>query len=209
MLSGKLRKGWRPMDDDQPKSLKNPEQIALRVAALSKPEIIPLADFVKTLGRDQFGDVPNFDPYDGGVNAEALFLLEKPGEKAIESGFVSRNNNDDTAANILKFMKEADICRTKTCLWNAVPGRKSPGKPTPFEIQQGAMALSSLLRILEKVRVVVLVGNEAGRAWLSAENLRPLPIINSAHPSPVTRKYNLEMWQAIPAQWAKVKPFLS
>jgi uracil-DNA glycosylase len=197
------------MADDQPKSLKDPEQIAIRVAALSKPCIKPLVDFVKTLGHDEYGDVPNFDPYDGGVDAEALFLLEKPGEKAIESGFVSRNNNDDTAANIIKFMKEADISRAKTCLWNAVPGRKSPGKPTLLEIQQGAMALSSLLRVLNKVRVVVLVGNEAGRAWLSAENIRPLPTINSAHPSPVTRKYNLAMWQAIPSQWAKVKPFLS
>jgi uracil-DNA glycosylase len=196
------------MDDDQPKSLKDPEQIALRVAALSKPHIKPLADFVKTLGRDEYGEVPNFDPNDGGVDAEALFLLEKPGEKAIESGFVSRNNNDDTAANILRFMKEADIPRKKTCLWNAVPGRKTPGKPTTLEIQQGATALADLLRILGKVQVVVLVGKEAGQAWLSAENLRPLPTIKSAHPSPTTRKYYPDLWQAIPAQWAKVKPFL-
>ena len=197
------------MDDDQPKSLKDPEQIALRVAALSMPRIKPLTDFVKTLGRDEYGDVPNFDPYDGGVDAEALFLLEKPGKNAIESGFVSRNNNDETAANIFRFMKEADICRKKTCLWNAVPGRKSPGKPTTLEIQQGAAVLSNLLGILGKVRVVVLVGNEAGRAWLSAENLRPVPIINSAHPGPTARKFNQELWQAIPAQWAKVKPYLS
>jgi uracil-DNA glycosylase len=197
------------MDDDQPKSLRDPEQIAIRVAALSKPRIKPLADFVKTLGRDEYGDVPNFDPYDGGVNAEALFLLEKPGKNAIESGFVSRNNDDETAANIFRFMKEADICRKKTCLWNAVPGRKSPGKPTTLEIQQGAAVLSNLLGILGKVRVVVLVGNEAGRAWLSAENLRPVPIINSAHPGPTTRRFNQDLWRGIPAQWAKVKPFLS
>ena len=196
------------MNDDQPKSLKDPEQIALRVAALSKPRIKPLADFVKTLGHDEYGEVPNFDPYDGGVDAEALFLLEKPGEKAIESGFVSRNNNDDTAANILRFMKEADIPRKKTCLWNAVPGRKSPGKPTALEIQQGAAALADLLRILNNIKVVVLVGNEADRAWFSAKNMRPLPIIKSAHPSPTTRKYNPDMWREIPAQWAKVKPFL-
>lgn len=196
------------MDDDRQKSLKDSGQIALRVAALSKPHIKPLADFVKTLRQLGYGEVPNFDPEDGGVDAKALFLLEKPGEKAIESGFVSRNNNDETAANIFRFMEEAGIPRKKTCLWNAVPGRNGPGKPTAPEIRQGAKALADLLRILDKVRVVVLVGNEAGEAWLLAEIQPCLPIIKSAHPGPTNRKFNSDLWKAIPTQWAKVKPFL-
>ncbi len=197
------------MDDDRTKSLKDPAQIALRVTALlKKPCMAPLVEFVKTLRRQGYGEVPNFDPEDGGVNAKALFLLEKPGEKAIASGFVSRDNNDETAANIFRFMEKAGVPRKQTCLWNAVPGRNGPGKPTASEIQEGAKALAHLLRILEKVQVVVLVGKEAEKAWLLAENIPPLPIIPSAHPSPINRGYNRAQWEAIPSQWKKVKPFL-
>lgn len=196
------------MDECRPKSLKDPRQIALRVAALSKPHIKPLADFVKTLRQHGYGEVPNFDPEDGGVNAKALFLLEKPGKKAIKSGFVSRDNNDETAANIFRFMKEAGIPRTKTCLWNAVPGRNGSGKPNAPELRQGGVALADLLRILDKVRVVVLVGNKACEAWRLVEDQRSLPIIKSAHPSPTNRGFNPDLWAAIPTQWAKVKPFL-
>jgi hypothetical protein len=50
--------------------------------------------------------VPDFDPLDGGVNAQVLFLLEKPGPMAAEdgkragSGFISRDNDDGTAEAI-------------------------------------------------------------------------------------------------------------
>ena len=40
--------------------------------------------------------IPHFDPLDGGSNAQVLFLMEAPGPKASASGFVSRNNPDET-----------------------------------------------------------------------------------------------------------------
>jgi hypothetical protein len=47
---------------------------------LNEPHIAPLADYVQRL-RDihPAWEFPNFDPLDGGTNAEILFLLEKPG----------------------------------------------------------------------------------------------------------------------------------
>lgn len=45
-------------------------------------------------------ELPCFDPYDGGIHAKALFLLEAPGPKAVSSTFISRNNPDPTARNI-------------------------------------------------------------------------------------------------------------
>ena len=40
-------------------------------------------------------EVPDFDPLDGGVEARALFLFEKPGRMTAGqsgSGFISRDN---------------------------------------------------------------------------------------------------------------------
>jgi uracil-DNA glycosylase len=66
-------------------------------------------------------DIPLFDPLDGGVNAECLFLLEAPGPKAVCTGFVSRNNPDETAKNLMLLSIEAGIDRERTILWNVVP----------------------------------------------------------------------------------------
>ncbi len=65
--------------------------------------------------------VPHFDPLDGGINARVLFLLEAPGAKAVASGFVSRNNPDETARNFFDLNMAAGIARRDTVCWNVVP----------------------------------------------------------------------------------------
>lgn len=73
--------------------------------------------------------VPDFDPLDGGIAAEVLFLMEKPGPRTDNtgakghagSGFISRDNDDPTAEAILRFMEEAGIARKRSILWNTVP----------------------------------------------------------------------------------------
>ena len=57
-------------------------------------------------------EVPKFDPKDGGVNAQALFLLETPGPKAIE--FVSCDNHDPTAGNMKYAWRYAGFSRSKS-----------------------------------------------------------------------------------------------
>ena len=54
-------------------------------------------------GREHLA--PWFDPDDGGTSARALFLHENPGRRATtarDSGFISADNNDDTAANFFR-----------------------------------------------------------------------------------------------------------
>lgn len=65
--------------------------------------------------------IPDFDPWDGGVHAQVLFLLEAPGSKAVDSGFVSRNNPDETAKNFFELNRDAGIPRELTVIWNVVP----------------------------------------------------------------------------------------
>ena len=66
-------------------------------------------------------NVPTFDPCEGGINAPILLLLEAPGPKAVETGLVSINNPDDTAANLYNLLEEARIDRHHIIMWNIVP----------------------------------------------------------------------------------------
>ncbi len=69
---------------------------------------------LRAMGR---GEVPDFDPQDGGIAARALFLFEKPGPMTIPalvgkrtgSGFISRNNDDPTAEATFRFMQDASL----------------------------------------------------------------------------------------------------
>ncbi len=98
---------------DKPRLLQDQFEIDRRRSMLSESHMLPLANYISQLRKSDFGDIPDFDPCDGGVKAEALFLFEKPGPKAFESGFISRNNNDQTAENTFKFMVETRLPREK------------------------------------------------------------------------------------------------
>ena len=149
-----------------------------------------LTAFVESVRRDA-GEtaVPYVDPLDGGIGAECLFLLEAPGPQAVGSGFVSRNNPDESAKNWFELNLAAGIDRRRTITWNIVPwyigldGRIRPA--TSADIERGLPYLHRLLALLPSLRVVVLVGKKAGRArpsiraWVSGVTVLDLP-----HPSP-------------------------
>ena len=67
---------------------------------------------------------PWFDPDEGGTGARVLFLLENPGRRATStrgSGFISADNNDDTAANFFRMRDQAVLPRGQLVAWNVVP----------------------------------------------------------------------------------------
>ena len=80
-----------------------------------------LSVFVESIRADGHAGVPYFDPLDGGIDAECLFILEGPGPKAVATRFVSRNNPDETAKNWHNLNEEARIDRRRTAIWNIVP----------------------------------------------------------------------------------------
>ncbi len=120
---------------DKPRLFANQSEIEKRKSLLTLPHIAPLTDYVHSLRKLNLGDIPYFDPWDGGVNAKILFLFEKPGPMASSSGFISRNNNDPTAENAFKFWQDAEISRELTCLWNTVPGWNGTRKITSEELR--------------------------------------------------------------------------
>lgn len=105
---------------DEAKSLGEPTEIQARISRLSDPHMRPLVEAIRA--KTGLGDkVPNFDPAGGGVEARCLFLLEAPGKRVVRSGFVSRNNPDETAKNFFKLNQDAGIPRTDAVIWNIVP----------------------------------------------------------------------------------------
>src|SRR6266699_3855017 len=96
---------------DTPKLLGDPQARTARRAQLHQPHIAPLTAFVEAL-RDEIrqgSNIAYFDPWDGGVDAEILYLLEAPGPQAVVSGFISRNNPDESAKNFFELNAEAKI----------------------------------------------------------------------------------------------------
>jgi hypothetical protein len=109
--------------EDKPKLLRNPTACVARLDELRDPHIAPLTAFVNALRAEMGSDyqIPYFDPWDGGIAAEILYLLEAPGAKAIASGFISRNNPDETAKNFSQLNQESGILRKRTITWNIIP----------------------------------------------------------------------------------------
>ena len=175
---------------------------------LSEPHAKPLAEFVQSLREQGFGDVPDFDPMDGGIRARVLFLFEKPGPKASASGFISRNNDDKTAENTFNFMIQAGLRREDVCIWNVVPAWNGTTKVSSTELRSGVESLKGLFALLPNLRVVVLVGKKAERALPLLEGFG-LVLLNSVHPSPKNYAIARDRWETIPAAWARAKEYLT
>jgi uracil-DNA glycosylase len=177
--------------DDKPKSLGSPAARAARLAELRDPHIAPLTAFVDTLRAEMGSDyqIPYFDPWDGGIGAEILYLVEAPGPKAIESGFISRNNPDESAKNFFTLNEEARIPRKQTITWNIVPWFIYSGSriraANSIDIHDGIRSLKSVLNLLPVLRAVILLGKKAQHGSNQIAELRPnVKLFNSPHPSP-------------------------
>lgn len=177
---------------DQPKLLGKIEAREARLLQLHAPHIAPLTNFVNELRSEAGPDaaIPYFDPWDGGVEAEILFLLEAPGPKAVNSSFISRNNPDETAKNFFELSNSAGFLRKKTIIWNVVPWYIGTGQriraATPTDLQSGLMPLPRLLRLLPQLKAVILVGRKAEKAATSIAYENPnIKLFRCPHPSPM------------------------
>ena len=177
---------------DAPKSLARPEVRASCESLLQQSHMNQLTSFVHRL-RESLGQefrIPYFDPLDGGVDAEVLFLLEAPGPKAVTSGFVSRNNPDESAKNFFLMNAAAGIERKRTVTWNVVPWYVGSGRKirpvTASDVRQADEGLRMLLSLLCRLRFVALVGQKARYARRIIEVSRPdVQILEIPHPSPM------------------------
>jgi uracil-DNA glycosylase len=173
------------------KLLGNRSEVRRREAFLLDPHVRPLTEYVQRVRAKASGrPVPGFDPEDGGVDARVLFLSESPGPGAVESGFISRDNPDETARNFLELAHEAGLDRKATVLWNVVPWFVGTGeeKAALFagEAVAAAPLVEELLLVLPSVRVVVLVGGGARKFEKQIRRARrDVRVVNCPMPSPL------------------------
>ena len=138
-----------------------------RLVRLDEPHVKPLMDIVRRV-RDRGLRVPNVDPEDGGVDALALFLLESPGPRAVNSHFVSRTNPDPSARNIGTELDRVGFKRSDVVLWNVVPHCISTTtenrNATSAHIREAAADTQAFIDALHRLRVVVYCGRKAQQA---------------------------------------------
>jgi hypothetical protein len=177
---------------DLPKLLRDPMARTARQAELYEPHIAPPTEFVEKLRAEvgSHGSIPYFDPWDGGIDAEILFLLEAPGARALFTGFISRNNPDETVKNFSELNRDAEIPRKRTVTWNIVPWYIGTGMriraADKTDTEAGIRALTRVLDLLPKLRAAVLIGRKAERASQLVAQLRPtVRVFKSPHPSPL------------------------
>jgi uracil-DNA glycosylase len=177
---------------DTPKSLASPEERAARTTLLAAPHVDGLVSLVADMRRAKGADysIPDFDPLDGGQEAEVLFLLEAPGAKAVATGFISRNNPDETARNFFLLNAEAGIDRRLTVTWNAVPWYIGSGRKirpaTRYDVQEADAWLRQLLGRLHRLKYVMFVGQKSLHAQPVVRGCRPdVELMSMPHPSPL------------------------
>ncbi len=166
----------------------------------------PLTGYAQRLGAQGRGFVPDFDPLDGGVEAWLLVLLEKPGPKTrppVGSGFVSRDNADQTARTLHRFMREADVPRRSVVIWNVVPWWNGTVCLVAAEKRLGSAELPALLALTPALRGVILAGNPAWEFGAPAFTGNGLKLFRCVHPSPQARAgpRSQEAWLRLPHIW--------
>jgi hypothetical protein len=164
-----------------------------------------LTSYTTKLRRCRRGEVPEFDPLDGGSTAQLLFLFEKPGpmtDGQSGSGFISRNNDDPTAEATFRFMQSAGIPRKITVIWNVIPWWNGTRLITSSELEEGVACVRELIALLPRLSAVVFVGRKAARASQLLDGAN-LSLFTSAHPSPLVRARYPDRWREIPTQWVK------
>jgi uracil-DNA glycosylase len=187
------RRTPRPDAPSAPRAFRNLEEVARRRARLGEPHVEPIVRFVRDIRAErQDESVPDIDPDGGGTRSRALIVLEAPGGKATAlggSGFLSPDNNDQTAANFFALREQAGLPRQFIVHWNIVPwyvgGPGKVGNVTANDIAEGRPYLERLLELLPDVRVVVLMGRKAQKGWDRLAVMHStLEVLRCPHPSP-------------------------
>jgi len=151
----------------------------------------PLVKFTHDLREDSGESVPNFDPDDGGMEAEVLLLFQDPGPTVSDSDFISRDNypfnkRDYSAKNVTETGDKVGLARERTISWNAVPWRVAEGD---LDRQKKRATrerwLTKLLRLFDdhNLRAVALFGGPAREFSKEVREARPdLRIFETWHP---------------------------
>lgn len=157
------------------------------------PHIAPVNEYVDELRDVGRGWVPYVAPIHGGVEARVLSILRDPGPATQDgkgSGFICVENNDGSAELQAILLEEAGLSPFDLLPWNAYPWYINRA-PNVAQLDAGVQTILRLLELAPKLRVVLLQGKHAERAWgrllkikPAIEQERALSVVRTWHPSP-------------------------
>lgn len=156
--------------------------------------LVELADRIAIARGSGRGKVPYPDPIFGGIDAEALVLLQNPflGDDfgAGGSGLVSLENPELVAHELWCVYDQVGLEPSYVVHWNAVPwfcGVSYGALPSTGDRRAAQPYLSPLLELLPNLRVVLLFGHVAEEMWAAHCRVpgapgRHLGTIRATHP---------------------------
>ena len=134
-------------------------------------------------------EVLDFDSENGNERARYLFLLEAPGPKAVQTGYVSLNNPDPTARSFQRQLRQAGVAREDIAVWNVVPwylgdeGRRKIRGANSRDVRAGLQYLKPLVAAMPGLQCIVLVGGAARKAHVFLSRVTTARILSCHHPS--------------------------
>lgn len=132
------------------------------------PHVAPINELVDELGtRAEAGRPPYIAPMYRGIDARALAVLRDPGPMAggdTGSGFLSVENDDQSAQRQDEFFRGAGIDPADVVPWNAYPWYIN-SKPTRMQLIEGVEPLRRLVSLMPRLSVVILEGKDAQAGW--------------------------------------------
>lgn len=162
--------------------------------------IASLKSVVKRIRREQCltSQVPDFDPKNGNEAARflLLLLLEAPGARAIDTGYVSLDNPDQTARNLREQLQDAGVQREDLAIWNVVPWYLGNETATHIraaragDIKPCLEYLTAVVQAIPGLRCIVLEGAAARKAHIHLSHSTTVRILSCHHPSPRAQNTN-------------------
>jgi len=142
------------------------------------PHIASINELVDKLKSKNLGPIPYVDPLYGGIHAKILFLFQDPGPGTYDksgSGFLSAENDDPSAQLFAQCLDRVGIEINQVITWNAFPWRLTEGQkqPTAKQLETGIEPLGQLIKMLEKLKVVIKMGRIAAKSWERFSNYYP------------------------------------
>jgi uracil-DNA glycosylase family 4 len=210
-----------PVSPDEPYALQSFEERQRRHKLLEEDHIKPLTAYLNVIreqintGQNEKRDMPYFDPCDGGINARVLLLLEAPGPKATAakgSGFISRNNPDQTAKNLCDMLQRAGVARRDTLIWNIVPWYVGTNERiravNQRDIAEALPYLKELIEMLPNLEVIVLVERKSQSEAERIRAISKVPIMTTFHPSPLVCNTRPDIKKQIQEDFCRVAEML-